>query len=118
MNAYQRMHGLNQTKIELEWNLTAEFSAIVGADRIMSRPHPRRPQIGRTDQAAKRPPTCGRISRARILEDRTMKAHPAEAEVRLELVRRIRQQIQDGTYDTPERFEEALDRLAEISDRI
>jgi hypothetical protein len=32
--------------------------------------------------------------------------------VRAELVARVKQQIADGTYDTPERWEAALDRLA------
>jgi hypothetical protein len=42
---------------------------------------------------------------------------PAEAGrgegVRTELVERVRREIAAGTYDTPERWEAALDRLAE-----
>lgn len=33
--------------------------------------------------------------------------------VRTELVARVREQIAAGTYDTPERWEAALDRLAD-----
>lgn len=36
-----------------------------------------------------------------------------EPEVRQELVSRIRQEIDDGVYDTPEKFQAALDRLAD-----
>jgi hypothetical protein len=36
---------------------------------------------------------------------------PPDAPVRTELVERIRKEIADGTYDTPEKFEAALDRL-------
>jgi hypothetical protein len=35
-----------------------------------------------------------------------------EADVRYDLVARVRQEIQAGTYDTPEKLEAALDRLA------
>jgi negative regulator of flagellin synthesis FlgM len=34
-------------------------------------------------------------------------------EIRLELVERVRREIQEGTYDTPEKWEIALDRLAD-----
>jgi hypothetical protein len=37
----------------------------------------------------------------------------SEPDVRQDLVARVRQEIQAGTYDTPEKFEAALDRLAE-----
>jgi anti-sigma28 factor (negative regulator of flagellin synthesis) len=35
-----------------------------------------------------------------------------EGEVRQDLVARVRQEIQAGTYDTPDKMEAALDRLA------
>jgi hypothetical protein len=35
-----------------------------------------------------------------------------EQEVRYDLVARVRQEIQAGTYDTPDKLEAALDRLA------
>lgn len=34
-------------------------------------------------------------------------------DVRFELISRIRQQIADGTYDTPERLEAAIDQMAQ-----
>jgi hypothetical protein len=34
-----------------------------------------------------------------------------DAPIRTELVERIRKEIADGTYDSPEKFEAALDRL-------
>jgi negative regulator of flagellin synthesis FlgM len=36
---------------------------------------------------------------------------PPDAPIRTELVERIRKEIADGAYDTPEKFEAALDRL-------
>jgi hypothetical protein len=43
---------------------------------------------------------------------RPRKRHGDRAEIRTDLVARVRQQIADGTYDTPERWEAALDKLA------
>ena len=36
-----------------------------------------------------------------------------KAPVRSDLIARVRQEILAGTYDTPERFDQALDRLAD-----
>jgi len=41
------------------------------------------------------------------------KRPPADAPIRTELVQRIRKEIAEGTYDTPEKWEAALDRLQE-----
>ena len=38
---------------------------------------------------------------------------PADPDVRTDLVARVRREIQAGTYDTAEKLEAALDRLAE-----
>jgi hypothetical protein len=38
-------------------------------------------------------------------------ARSESAEARAERLRRIRQMIDDGTYDTPERFEAAFSRM-------
>ena len=38
--------------------------------------------------------------------------YSAGVDVRQDLVARVRQEIQAGTYDTPEKLEAALDRLA------
>jgi hypothetical protein len=35
----------------------------------------------------------------------------ADAPIRTELVQRVRKEIADGTYDTPQKWEAALDRL-------
>jgi hypothetical protein len=71
-------------------------------------------------------PTClpGPISKARVmwiwtesgatetdtlmLESPTM---PSRADIRLDLVQRVRREIADGVYDTPEKMEAALDKL-------
>jgi hypothetical protein len=39
-----------------------------------------------------------------------------DPEVRQELVARVRQEIRAGTYDTPEKLEAAVDRLAACLD--
>lgn len=36
---------------------------------------------------------------------------PAEAAIRIDLVQRVRREIAAGTYDTPEKWDAALDRL-------
>jgi anti-sigma28 factor (negative regulator of flagellin synthesis) len=46
-----------------------------------------------------------------------MNSQSTDTDVRTELVARVRQEIQDGTYDTPEKFDAALDRLADRLDR-
>jgi hypothetical protein len=45
-----------------------------------------------------------------------MTSQQAESEIRQELVARVRQEIRDGTYDTPEKFQAALDRLTDYLD--
>jgi hypothetical protein len=35
----------------------------------------------------------------------------SDPDIRTDLVRRLRQEIADGTYETPEKWEKALDRL-------
>jgi len=37
----------------------------------------------------------------------------ADPEIRKELVERVRREIAEGTYETPEKWEAALDRLLE-----
>jgi anti-sigma28 factor (negative regulator of flagellin synthesis) len=37
---------------------------------------------------------------------------PPDADVRQDLVARVRQEIEAGTYDTPDKLEAAVDRLA------
>jgi hypothetical protein len=38
--------------------------------------------------------------------------NPPEPDIRHDLVARVRREIQAGTYDTPEKLQAALDRLA------
>src|SRR5947209_6360741 len=38
---------------------------------------------------------------------------PADSDIRADLVARVRREIAAGTYDTPEKWEKALDRLLE-----
>jgi hypothetical protein len=44
---------------------------------------------------------------------RPRKRKQSDAAVRTELVARVRREIADGAYDTPERWDAALDRLAQ-----
>jgi hypothetical protein len=58
-------------------------------------------------------PTCleNPVSRNRL---HGLFNNPVSAEeIRRDLVERIRREIAEGTYDTPEKWEAALDRLAE-----
>jgi hypothetical protein len=59
-------------------------------------------------------PNCleGPISRGRRCWARP-KRSPAEAAIRHDLVARVRREIAAGTYDTPEKWEAALDRLCD-----
>jgi hypothetical protein len=63
-------------------------------------------------------PNCleGPISRGRRCWTRPTaraKCGQAEASIRQDLVARVRREIAAGTYDTPEKWEAALDRLCE-----
>lgn len=72
----------------------------------MNRPHPRRARTA-----------SGRFGRvptgiARLTEGPPVNPQSYSPEIRIDLVARVRQEIQAGTYDTPEKLEAALDRLA------
>ena len=109
MNAYKRFHGLIVDVPGLDSNMTAK-DALDGVDRNMRSPMP--PRRHRT--ARRRPRrSSAPIARERFVEDRNMNPPPMESEVREDLVARVRQEIQQGTYDTPEKFQAALDRLAD-----
>ena len=62
-------------------------------------------------------PTCleGPVTRKRPCWRETFGADavPEAAEVRADLVARVRREIAAGTYDTPEKLEAALERLLE-----
>jgi hypothetical protein len=49
--------------------------------------------------------------------NRATRTKPEEVAIRQELVQRVRREIQAGTYDTPEKWQAALDRLLERLDR-
>ena len=81
----------------------------------MNRPNPRRGRgaAGRTGRL-RRTPRPAPPGPARLLEAPRMTPDP---DVRMELVARVRQEIRAGTYDTPEKLEAALDRLAACLDQ-
>jgi anti-sigma28 factor (negative regulator of flagellin synthesis) len=110
VNAFKRLHGLIVEEPGLDSNKPARNIAAGGVDRSMRSFKPRR---GRP--TARRHPsrTIWSPVRERVVEDRLVNSQPIEPEVREDLVARVRQEIQDGTYDTPEKFEAALDRLAD-----
>jgi len=69
----------------------------------MNLPHPRRAgRFGRT-----------RRTPFRLTEGPPVNPQPHDIDVRQDLVARVRREIQAGTYDTPEKLEAALDRLAD-----
>jgi hypothetical protein len=72
----------------------------------MNRPHSRRARIA-----------TGRIGRAptgiaRLIERPPVNPPMHTPDDRMDLINRVRGEIQAGIYDTPEKFEAALDRMA------
>ena len=110
MNAYKRLHGLIVDVSGLDSTIAAKSAAPEGVDRTM-----RSFQPPRSRRTTRRRPwrSSAPIARERFVEDRIMNPPPMESEVREDLVARVRQEIQQGTYDTPEKFQAALDRLAD-----
>ena len=115
MNAYKRLHGLYLANRELDWNLTARLAPTVGgADHHMNRPAvPRR--WGSSSRRPARPigPPVPGATRRLQQGHRMTSTTRVEADVRHELVARVRREIVAGTYDTPDKFEAALDCMAE-----
>jgi len=62
-------------------------------------------------------PTCLKGPRSRKRAQWRRTSQPQDAGIRADLVARVRQEIADGTYDTPEKFEIALARLLARLDR-
>jgi negative regulator of flagellin synthesis FlgM len=110
VNAFKRLHGLILEFPGLDSTWAGNPPAAGDRDRTMSKPHPRRRRgaAGRTGRT--RPAPAGF---ARLTEGPPVNTPLYEADVRHDLVARVRQEIQAGTYDTPEKLEAALDRLAE-----
>lgn len=54
--------------------------------------------------------------RIEFAEKPTRTGRSAKAPIRNELVERVRREIADGVYETPEKWEAALDRLFESLD--
>jgi len=55
--------------------------------------------------------TCNSWVDALIQENLVDVPSIGDPEIRTELVKRVRREIAEGTYDTPEKFDQALDRL-------
>jgi hypothetical protein len=110
VNAFKRLHGLI-----LDWDDLHRDSAPAagGADHHMNRPVPRRGRgtAGRRGRP-RRTPISNPTGPGRLREDPRMNTPTAETDIRYELVSRVRQEIMAGTYDSPEKLEAALDRLA------
>lgn len=58
-------------------------------------------------------PRSGKRSQYRLPPARRAEMPALETEFRAELVARVRREIAEGTYDTPEKFDIALERLLE-----
>lgn len=105
MDAFRRLHGLIVDRPGLDSSTPAPRALAAGdRDRSMNLPHPRR--------------RAGRLCRARRTPSRLTEGPPVnpqlhDTDVRQDLVARVRQEIQAGTYDTPEKLQAALDRLAD-----
>jgi hypothetical protein len=79
----------------------------------MNRPIPRRGRgaAGRRGRVRRSPPHATPGS-DRIKEEHRMNPQLGEPDVRDDLVTRVRLEIRAGTYDTSEKLQAALDRLA------
>lgn len=112
MNAHKRLHGLILDESSLDWNSSAGFRADGRADNIMNDSTPRRGRRPASRRPACRLPISSATGRRK--EERYMNPQLTDVEpLRHDLISRVRQEIEDGVYDTPERFEQALDRLAD-----
>jgi hypothetical protein len=111
VNAFKRLRGLILDWDELHQDSAAPATG--GADRHMNRPVPRRGRgaAGRRGRP-RRTPISSPTGPDRLREDPRMNPQTADSDIRHELVSRIRQEIMAGTYDSPEKLEAALDRLA------
>ena len=108
MNAFKRLHGLILELPEVDSTTWAGFPPTAGdRDRTMNKPHPRR-RRGAAGRPGRGRPT--RAGLARRTEGLAM--NPPDADVRQDLVARVRQEIEAGTYDTTDKLEAAVDRLA------
>ena len=65
---------------------------------------------------APEPPPKKKRSRKRASSANSEQLTKVGSRIRVELVERVRREIADGTYDTPEKWEAALDRLLENLD--
>jgi hypothetical protein len=107
VNAYKRLHGLIVDVAGLDFISTAQSFAAETRERTMTNPVPRR------GRGARRPTRRQSPRLNRVTEGHRMNPQLSDQDVRQELVTRVRQEILDGTYDTPEKFEVALGRLAD-----
>lgn len=109
MNAFKRLHGLILEFPGLDSTTWAGLPPAAGdRDRTMSMPHPRRRRGAAGRHGRPRPPRAGLARRPE-----GPAVNPPDADIRHDLVARVRREIRAGTYDTPEKLEAALDRLAE-----
>jgi hypothetical protein len=56
-------------------------------------------------------PARSATERVAAMNDFPTPPSPADSAIRIDLVERIRQEIADGIYETPEKWDTALDRL-------
>lgn len=107
--------GLNppNSRAYLWWQ--TEFPAVAhrGADQPMNKPAPRRAR-----GASIRNRLLRRTTQLNTIELTSQEGLPVntpviDPEIRTDLVARIRREIREGLYDTPEKFEAALSRMAD-----
>jgi anti-sigma28 factor (negative regulator of flagellin synthesis) len=79
----------------------------------MNKPAPRRSRGASTRKRVTRRSALTTATNRSNQEGLNMNAQLMEPDIRLDLVARIRREIRDGVYDTPEKFEAALTRLSD-----
>ncbi|WP_020472899.1 hypothetical protein [Zavarzinella formosa] len=92
-----------------------DFPAVAdrGADQPMNKPAPRRPRGASIRNRVLRRTTLTNATDRTSQEGLNMNTQVMEPDIRADLVARVRREISEGLYDTPEKFEAALSRLSD-----
>jgi hypothetical protein len=115
LNAFQRFRGLILLKFDANCYLKASFDDVSGgADHHMKKPVSRRRRATTHRRISIRRAvhaTYNGSKASRFSEELNVVSSINSADVRTDLVVRVRREIQEGVYDTPEKLEIALDRM-------
>ena len=85
----------------------------VHGSHAISSPHVTKPQQASTSQQATSPQAKDEVtlSRAARQTNHASETNASNGEIRFDLVNRLRMEIADGTYETPEKLDAALEKM-------